>query len=120
MLCRDTVALWSEIHIKHTNALCGQNVVFLNVKPGGTSCHYCAALILNVYLLLRLRMCGAVPPLPLCGFIMWIGTTLPLTSYGDNKKCKDCADFDTISYIRRVKRGKNLVLFTKFFAEYKT
>ena len=104
MLCRDTVAVWSEIHIKHTNALCGQNVVVLNVKPGGTSCNYCAALILNVYLALRLRMSGAVPPLPLNAFIMGIGTTLPLTSYGDNKKCKDCADFDTISDKLNVER----------------
>jgi len=26
----------SQIHTKRTNALCGQNVEFLNVKSGGT------------------------------------------------------------------------------------
>jgi hypothetical protein len=26
----------SQIHTKHINALCGQNVVLLNGKPGGT------------------------------------------------------------------------------------
>ena len=26
----------SEIHTKHINALCGQNVELFNVKPGGT------------------------------------------------------------------------------------
>ena len=29
-------AVCSEIHTKHTNALCEQNVEFVNVKPGGT------------------------------------------------------------------------------------
>jgi len=33
MLCRETKTLCSEIH---TNALCGQNVELLDVKPGGS------------------------------------------------------------------------------------
>jgi hypothetical protein len=36
MLYREIIAVCSEIHIKHTNTLCGQNVRLLNVKPGGT------------------------------------------------------------------------------------
>jgi len=32
MLCREIMALCSQIHTKHTNALCGQNVELLNVK----------------------------------------------------------------------------------------
>jgi len=36
MLYRETIAVCSEIHTKHINTLCGQNVEFLNVKPGGT------------------------------------------------------------------------------------
>jgi len=32
MLYREIIALCSEIHTKHTHALCGQNVVLLNVK----------------------------------------------------------------------------------------
>jgi hypothetical protein len=36
MLCREIIAVCSEIHTKHINTLCGQNVEFVNVKPGGT------------------------------------------------------------------------------------
>jgi hypothetical protein len=36
MLYREIIAVCSEIHTKHINTLCGQNVAFLNVKPGGT------------------------------------------------------------------------------------
>jgi len=35
MLYREIIAVCSEIHTKHINTLCGQNVEFLNVKPGG-------------------------------------------------------------------------------------
>jgi len=30
MLCREIIAVCSEIHTKHINTLCGQNVEFLN------------------------------------------------------------------------------------------
>jgi hypothetical protein len=44
MLYREIIAVCSEIHTKHTNTLCGQNVEFVNVKPGGTySNHWAAA-----------------------------------------------------------------------------
>jgi hypothetical protein len=36
MLCREIIAVSSEIHTKHINTLCGQNVELVNVKPGGT------------------------------------------------------------------------------------
>jgi hypothetical protein len=36
MLYREMIAVCSEIHTKHINTLCGQNVELLNVKPGGT------------------------------------------------------------------------------------
>jgi len=32
MMYREIIAVCSEIHIKHTNTLCGQNVEFMNVK----------------------------------------------------------------------------------------
>jgi plastocyanin len=32
MLYREIIALCSEIHTKHINTLCGQNVEFVNVK----------------------------------------------------------------------------------------
>ena len=36
MLYRELIAVFSEILTKHINTLCGQNVEFVNVKPGGT------------------------------------------------------------------------------------
>ena len=36
MLYRHIIAVCSEIHTKHINKLCGQNVEFLNIKSGGT------------------------------------------------------------------------------------
>jgi hypothetical protein len=35
MLYRDVIAVCSENHKKQINALCGQNVEFLDVKSGG-------------------------------------------------------------------------------------
>jgi len=32
MLYRETIAVFSAIHTKHVNTLCGQNVELLNVK----------------------------------------------------------------------------------------
>jgi hypothetical protein len=36
MLYREIIAVCSEIHTKHINTLCGQNVEFFDVEPGGT------------------------------------------------------------------------------------
>ena len=36
MLYREIIAVCSQIHTKHINTLCGQNVELLNAKPGGT------------------------------------------------------------------------------------
>jgi len=36
MLHWKIIAVCSEIHTKHINTLCGQNVKLLSVKPGGT------------------------------------------------------------------------------------
>jgi hypothetical protein len=36
MLYSEIIAVCSQIHTKHTNKLCGQNVEFLSVKRGGT------------------------------------------------------------------------------------
>jgi len=32
---REIIAVCSDIHIKHINMLCGQNVGFVSVEPGG-------------------------------------------------------------------------------------
>ena len=36
MLYRKIIAVCSEVHTEHINTLCGQNVEFVSVKPGGT------------------------------------------------------------------------------------
>jgi hypothetical protein len=36
MLYREILAVFSEIHTKHINTLCGQNVELVDAKPGGT------------------------------------------------------------------------------------
>jgi hypothetical protein len=43
MLYREIIAVCSEIHTKHINTLCGLNVEFVNVKPGGISDRPCVA-----------------------------------------------------------------------------
>jgi len=35
MLYGEIIAVCSQIHTKHINTLCGQNVEFVKVKPGG-------------------------------------------------------------------------------------
>jgi len=35
MLYREIIAVFSQIHKKHINTLCGHNGEMLNVKPGG-------------------------------------------------------------------------------------
>jgi hypothetical protein len=42
MLYSEIIAGCSEIHTKHINTLCGQNVELLNVKRGGTYSDHCA------------------------------------------------------------------------------
>ena len=36
MLYREIIAVYSQIHTKHMNTLCGQNVGFFKIQPGGT------------------------------------------------------------------------------------
>jgi len=36
MLYREIIAISSEIHLKHINTMCGENVEFLELKPGDT------------------------------------------------------------------------------------
>jgi hypothetical protein len=35
MLYREIIVVCSQIHTKHINTMCGQNVEFVDVKPGG-------------------------------------------------------------------------------------
>jgi len=44
------IAVCSEIHTKHINTMCGQNVEFFNVAPGGTDIVFTALSILQVTL----------------------------------------------------------------------
>jgi hypothetical protein len=55
MLYREIIAVCSEIHTKHINTLCGQNVEFVNVKPGGTYSNHWAlegAVLIDTYFVL--------------------------------------------------------------------
>jgi hypothetical protein len=45
MLYSEIIAVCSQMHTKHINTLCGKNVEFFNVKPGGT---YSDHWVLNV------------------------------------------------------------------------
>jgi hypothetical protein len=52
MLYREIIAVCSQIHTKHINSLCGQNVEFVSLKLGGTysnhlalMCSYCLFLL---------------------------------------------------------------------------
>jgi len=47
MLYREIIAVCSEIHTKHINTVCGQNVQFVNVKPGGAFSDHCAVHIVT-------------------------------------------------------------------------
>ena len=40
MLYREIIAVCSDIHTKHTNTLCGQNVKLVNFKAGGIYSNY--------------------------------------------------------------------------------
>jgi hypothetical protein len=42
MLYREIIAVCSQIHTKHINTVCGQNVEFLYVKLVGTYNNHCA------------------------------------------------------------------------------
>jgi hypothetical protein len=42
MLYRAIIAVCSEIHTRRINTLCGQNVEFVNVKPGGAHSNHWA------------------------------------------------------------------------------
>jgi hypothetical protein len=53
MLYREIIAVCSEIHTKHTNTLCGQNVELLNVKHGDNWFSYLFKIHFNIIFLLH-------------------------------------------------------------------
>ena len=61
MLYREIIAVCSQIHTKHTNTMCGQNVELLSVKPGGTYSDHCALHIVTAglysFVFHRLTIC---------------------------------------------------------------
>jgi hypothetical protein len=52
MLYSEIIAVCFEIHTKHRNTLCGQNVEFVNVKRGGTYSNHWAVKgsVIKIYL----------------------------------------------------------------------
>ena len=49
MLYREVMAVCSQIHTKHINTLCGQNVELLNVNPYPTAFPYGNGMVLHFY-----------------------------------------------------------------------
>ena len=50
MLYREIIAVCSQIHTKHINTVCGQNVELLHVKLGGKYSDHCdLKLVTNTY-----------------------------------------------------------------------
>ena len=47
MLYREIIAVCSQIHTKHINTLCVQNVELLNAKSGGTYSDHCTVHIVT-------------------------------------------------------------------------
>jgi len=43
MLYREMIAICTQIHTKHINTLCEQNVELMNVEPGGTCSEHSAS-----------------------------------------------------------------------------
>jgi hypothetical protein len=52
ILYREIIAVCSEIHTKHINPLCGQNVEFMSVKLGGKVSNIIKRFMDNIKLLL--------------------------------------------------------------------
>jgi hypothetical protein len=55
MLYREIIAVCSEIHTKHINTLCGQNVELLNVKQRSTQINYTSATNVTTLCTQRIR-----------------------------------------------------------------
>ena len=49
MLYRGMIAVCSEVHTKHINALCRQNVEFFNINPYPTAFPYGNGMVLHFY-----------------------------------------------------------------------
>ena len=49
MLYSEIIAVCSEIHTKRINILCGQNVEFVNVKPGCKKSNHWALKLLTAW-----------------------------------------------------------------------
>jgi len=47
MLYREIIAVCSEIHTKHINTVCGQNIGFLKPIPDGIYSDHCAVHIVT-------------------------------------------------------------------------
>jgi hypothetical protein len=58
MLYREIIAVCSEIHTKHINTVCGQNVEFVNVRRGGTYSNHWALLDFGIQRIKKLTKEG--------------------------------------------------------------
>ena len=65
MLYREIIAVCSQIHTKHINTLCGQNVEFVNVKRGDIYSNYWICRVSVVFAVIYLEAWGEYQ-LPCC------------------------------------------------------
>jgi len=63
MLYREIIAVGSEIHTKHINTLCGQNVEFVNIKSCGTYSKHWAFFLLALQPPLGVVFCSPLAEL---------------------------------------------------------
>jgi hypothetical protein len=59
ILCREIIAVCSQIHTRHINTMCGQKVEYVDVKNGGTYSEHWASRILVIFTII-LWHCGTV------------------------------------------------------------
>jgi hypothetical protein len=78
MLYGEIIAVCSQIHTKQVNTLCGQNVEFLHVKPGGTYSYHWA---LEGYNIFRASSLSALPSVrPTFYWVFVYSAVLPFDS----------------------------------------
>ena len=73
MLYREIIAVCSEIHTKHINSLCGQNVELWNVKICGIYSNHWADLTIPTSPITQYAL---PPPEAPCIYPRWCSTTL--------------------------------------------
>ena len=94
MLYREIIAVCSQIHTKHINTLCGQNVELLNFNPGASYTNHWSLKSQYLCVVMRSSSPGCVPSLyksialvsktHVVGHVLTCGS-LPVTDISSNR-----------------------------------